>query len=230
MLTYGNHFVGNNYFLSGAPEIIDITGTNNFIADNGGKIYFAAGNSLETNWFSGIAYFSANNDLPQKYKYAITAMRDIWGWRSSGEYPSTAEDDPSHYVQYRLDTYSSDSGYALDLHGYTANISSNIIISGLYRKQYTSSNDFNAIISGAFFDNDRLVTAMSDTFAVTGTDYCGTAISINVNNLIFSGRPNFKYIISSDSPYTTHTNIYVRVIDIRSLNDLSYSITATAAK
>ena len=78
MLTYGNHFVGNNYFLSGAPEIIDITGTNNFIADDRGKIYFAAGNSLETNWFSGIAYFSANNDIQEKYKYIASGIREEW--------------------------------------------------------------------------------------------------------------------------------------------------------
>lgn len=227
MLTYGNHFVGNNYFLSGAPEKIDITGTNKFIP---GTLNQVIGNGVASMWLSGSMYFSANNDLPQKYKYAITAMRDIWHWKITGEIPSTAMDDPSYYVPERYDTYSSDSGYALDLHGYTANISSNIIISGTYRKQYTSSNDFNAIISGAFFDDDRLVTAMSDTFAVTGSAYCGTAISIDVNNLIFSGRPNFKYIISSDSPYTMHTDIYVRVIDIRSLNNLSYSITATAAK
>lgn len=227
MLTYGNHFVGNNYLLSGAPEKIDITGTNKFIP---GRLEQAIGNGVASMWMSGSMYFSANNDLPQKYKYAITAMRDIWDWRTTGEWPSTAADDPSHYVPDRYDTYSSDSGYALDLHGYTANIRTNIIISGTYRKQYTSSNDFNAIISGAFFDNDRLVTAMSDTFAVTGSAYCGTSISINVNNLIFSGRPNFKYIISSDAPYTMHNNIHVRVIDIRSLNNLSYSITATAAK
>lgn len=227
MLTYGNHFVGNNYFLSGSPEKIDITGTNKFIPY---RIEQTFGNGGASMWMSGNMYFSAKNDLPQKYKYAITAMRDIWYWRSSGEYPPSAEDDPSHYVPYCDMTYSSESGYALDLNGYTANISSNIIISGTYKKQYTSSNDFNGIISGAFFDNDRLVTSTSGTFAVTGTAYGGTAISINVNNLIFSGRPNFKYLLSSDSPYTTHTDIHIRVADIRTLNNLSYSITATATK
>ena len=81
MLTYGNHFVGNNYFLSGAPEIIDITGTNKFIP---GILQQTIGNGGASMWMSGSMYFSANNDLPQKYKYAITAMRDIWGSRSSG--------------------------------------------------------------------------------------------------------------------------------------------------
>lgn len=227
MLTYGNHFIGNNYLLSGIPEIIDITGTNKFIPS---RLEQSFGNGAACMWMSGLMYFSANNDLPQKYKYAITAMRDIWDWESRGEYPATAEDDPSHYVRVCKDSYSSDSGYALDLHGYTANIKSNIILSGLYRKYYTSSNDCNGIISGAVFDNDRLVTSTYSTFAVTGTAYCGTTISIDINNLIFSGRPHLKYVLSSDSPYTTHTKIYVRVADIASLNNLSYAITATATK
>ena len=199
MLTYGNHFIGNNYLLSGAPEKIDITGTNKFIPD---ILQQQLGNGVASMWMSGSMYFSANNDLPQKYKYAITAMRDIWHWRSSGEYPSTAEDDPSHYVQECYQTYSSDSGYALDLHGYTANISSNIIISGLYRKQYTSSNDFNALRAAS-----SLVVYISTLLVVT------CIYAVNVFNLAVYVRiepeVTFIFLIISED-----VNLFILLINI----------------
>lgn len=235
MLTYGNHFVGNGYLLSGAPEIIDITGTNNFIADNNYKIYFAAGNSLETNWFSGIAYFSANNDIPEKYKYIASGIREDWSWFYTGG-SMTSYADSANYVPRLFTRLPGDTGYALDLHGYTANINTDITLSAIVIKTASPSAYINGnyTFSGAIFDNDRLVTSMSTSFIADKNhpNNNSASISLNFNNLIFSGRPSFKYFLSSDVNPTaqwTPSSVAVRYLEISSL-DLSYSITATATK
>ena len=235
MLTYGNHFVGNNYFLSGAPEIIDITGTNNFIADNLGKIYFAAGNTLEINRFSGIAYFSANNDIPEKYKYIASGIREDWSWRYTGGTETGKADSANYRPELRM-KLPGDTGYALDLHGYTANINTDIALSAIVIKTASPSAYINGnyTFSGAIFDNDRLVTSMSTSFIADKNhpNNNSASISLNFNNLIFSGRPSFKYFLSSDANPTaqwTPSSVAVRYLEINSL-DLSYSITATATK
>ena len=235
MLTYGNHFVGNNYFLSGAPEIIDITGTNNFIADNLGKIYFAAGNTLEINRFSGIAYFSANNDIPEKYKYIASGIREDWSWRYTGGTETGKADSANYRPELRM-KLPGDTGYALDLHGYTANINTDIALSAIVIKTASPSAYINGnyTFSGAIFDNDRLVTSMSTSFIADKNhpNNNSASISLNFNNLIFSGRPSFKYFLSSDANPTaqwTPSSVAVRYLEINSL-DLLYSITATATK
>ena len=235
MLTYGNHFVGNNYFLSGAPEIIDITGTNNFIADDRGKIYFAAGNSQETNWFSGIAYFSANNDIPEKYKYIASGIREDWYYfYTAGS--DTASSDSANFKPRLYGKLPGDTGYALDLHGYTANINTNIALSAIVIKTASPSGYINGnyTFSGAIFDNDRLVTSMSTSFIADKNhpNNNSASISLNFNNLIFSGRPSFKYFLSSDVNPTAQfipSSVALRYLEINSI-DLSYSITATATK
>lgn len=235
MLTYGNHFIGNNYLLSGAPEIIDITGTNNFIADDRGKIYFAAGNSLETDWFSGIAYFSANNDIPEKYKYIASGTRETWNWFWTGG-ELTGKADSANYVPKLHISLPGDTGYALDLHGYTANINTDISLSAIVKKAASPSAYINGnyTFSGAIFDNDRLVTSMSTSFIADKNhpNNNSASISLNFNNLIFNGRPSFKYFLSSDVNPTaqwTPSSVAVRYLEISTL-DLSYSITATATK
>ena len=235
MLTYGNHFIGNNYFLSGAPEIIDITGTNNFVANDRGKIYFAAGNSLETNWFSGIAYFSANNDIPEKYKYIASGTREDWEWFWLGG----SEADKANSANYRPELnmkLPGDTGYALDLLGYTANINTDIALSAIVIKTASPSAYINGnyTFSGAIFDNNRLVTSMSTSFIADKNhpNNNSASISLNFNNLIFSGRPSFKYFLSSDANPTAQwipSSVALRFIEIGTLN-LSYSITATATK
>ena len=238
MLTYGNHFVGNNYFLSGAPEKIDITGTNNFIADDRGKIYFGAGNALETDWFSGIAYFSANNNIPEKYKYIASGTRETWHWFYTGG-PITGSSDIANYEPRLYIKLPSETGYALDLHGYTANINTDIALSAIVIKTASPSAYINGnyTFSGAIFDNDRLVTSMSTSFIADKNhdddpNINSASISLNFNNLIFSGRPSFKYFLSSDANPTAQwipSSVAVRYLEVSSLN-LSYSITATATK
>ena len=235
MLTYNNHFVGNGYLLSAKPEIIDITGTNNLIADDRGKIFHAAGNTLETDWFSGIAYFSANNDIPEKYKYVASGTRETWRWQWTGG-PITGSSDSANYEPRFDHKLPSDTGYALDLHGYTANINTDIALSAIVIKTASPSAYVNSnyTFSGAFFDNDRLVTSMSTSF-IADENYPNNnsaSISLNFNNLIFSGRPSFKYFLSSDANPTaqwTPSSVAVRFLAISSL-DISYSITATATK
>lgn len=235
MLTYGNHFIGNNYLLSGAPEKIDITGTNNFIADDRGNIYFGAGNTQETNWFSGIAYFSANNNIPEKYKYIASGTREDWYWFYTGG-PITGSSDSANYVPRLNMRLPSDTGYALDLHGYTANINTDIALSTIVMKTASPSAYINGnyTFSGAIFDNDRLVTSTSTSFIADKNhpNYNSASISLNFNNLIFSGRPSFKYFLSSDVNPTASwiaSSVAVRALEISTLN-LSYSITATATK
>lgn len=242
MLTYGNHFIGNNYLLSGAPEIIDITGTNYFIADQRGTIYnphdeifFGAGNTLETDWFSGIAYFSANNDIPEKYKYIASGIRENWHWFLTGG-PLTATSDSANYVPRLYNKLPSETGYALDLHGYTANINTDIALSATVIKTASPSAYINGnyTFSGAIFDNDRLVTSMSTSFIADKNHpiHNSASISLNFNNLIFSGRPSFKYFLSSDVNPTAQcipSSVAIRYLEICTL-DLSYSITATATK
>lgn len=241
MLTYGNHFVGNNYFLSGAPEIIDITGTNYFIADQTtiynphSEIFFGAGNALETDWFSGIAYFSANNDIPEKYKYIASGTRENWYWYLKGG-PITASSDSGNFVPRLHIKLPGDTGYALDLHGYTANINTDIALSAVVIKTASPSAYINGnyTFSGAIFDNDRLVTSMSTSFIADKPNpiHNSASISLNFNNLIFSGRPSFKYFLSSDVNPTAQfipSSVALSYLEIGSL-DLSYSITATATK
>lgn len=227
MLTYGNHFIGNNYLLSGIPEIIDITGTNKFIPN---KFVQERGNFIAKDWISGVGYFSANNDLPEKYKFAVTAMKDLWSWRWTGG-PITGSSDPANWERYRYDTISAGSGYALDLCGYTANINTNITMSGIVRRNTNATIECNYVLSGALFDNDRLVTSVSSTFPLTGYNNCSTSISLNFNNLVFNSRPIFKYVLSSDaSPTAQGVSAGVSVLTVSSLNTISYSITATATK
>ena len=129
-----------------------------------------------------------------------------------------------------------DTGYALDLHGYTANINTDIALSAIVIKTASPSAYINGnyTFSGAIFDNDRLVTSMSTSFIADKNhpNNNSETISLNFNNLIFSGRPSFKYFLSSDVNPTAQcipSSVAVRYLEISTL-DLSYSITATAAK
>lgn len=236
MLTYGNHFVGNNYFLSGAPEIIDITGTNKLIPmGRSDGIQHAGGNILETDWFSGITYFSANDGIPEKYKYVASGTREYWNWHYTGG-PVTGKADSANYVPNKNNVFYGDTGYALDLRGYTANINTDITLSAIVIKTASPSAYINGnyTFSGAIFDNDRLVTSMSTSFIADKNhpNNNSASISLNFNNLIFSGRPSFKYFLSSDANPTaqwTPSSVAVRYLEISTL-DLSYSITATATK
>jgi len=237
MLTYNNHFIGNGYLLSAKPEIIDITGTNRPISlgTRPGEIMHAAGNILETDWFSGITYFSANDDIPQKYKYVTSGITEYWRWFWTGG-PIPGSSDSANYIPKRDHIFLSDSGYALDLRGYTANINTDITLSAIVIKTASPSAYVNGnyTFSGAFFDNDRLVTSMSTSF-IADENYPNNnsaTISLNFNNLIFSGRPSLKYFLSSDVNPTAEWNpssVAIKFQAVSSL-DMSYSITATASK
>ena len=236
MLSYNNHFIGNGYLLSAKPEIIDITGTNKLISmGRPDGIQHAAGNILETDWFSGITYFSANDDIPEKYKYVASGIREYWRWFWTGG-PITGSSDSANYVPTSNGVFYGDSGYALDLRGYTANIKTDIVLSAIVIKTASPSAYVNGnyTFSGAFFDNDCLVTSISTSF-IADENYPNNnsaSISLNFNNLIFSGRPSLKYFLSSDANPTaqwTPSSVAIRFGAVSSL-DISYSITATATK
>ena len=194
-----------------------------------------AGNTLEINWFSGITYFSANNDIPEKYKYIASGIREDWSWHYTGG-TVTGKADSANYVPELYMNLPGDTGYALDLRGYTANINTDIALSAIVIKTASPSAYINGnyTFSGAIFDNNRLVTSMSTSFIADKNhpNNNSASISLNFNNLIFSGRPSFKYFLSSDANPTaqwTPSSVAVRYLEIDSLA-LSYSITATATK